>query len=57
MVYLHLKCKFRAFFITFGQVDQKINLPLGITVPLPTFSTVLFNDRGVYLKASSQPIP
>lgn len=57
MIYLHLKVKFRAFFITFGQFDQKVNLPLGISVPIPAFDTVLVNERGVFLRASTSPIP
>lgn len=54
---MHLKVKFRAFFVTFGQLDQKVSLPLGISVPLPNFDTVLVNQRGVFLRASNQPIP
>ena len=57
MIYLHLKCKFRAFFIDFGKVDQKFSVPLGVSVPIPSFDTTLYNNKGVYLRASSNPIP
>ena len=46
-----LTIKFRAFGITFGNIDKKFTEPIPLPVPLPLrFDKILYNDKGVFLK-------
>jgi hypothetical protein len=49
MIKLTLRVKFRAFGFTFGTIERVI--PVNLNVPfVPPISTVLCDERGVYLK-------
>ena len=48
MLRIRLKVKFRAFFITFAEMDQTFPITLGVPVAVPP--RVLYNDRGVLLE-------
>ena len=47
---LHIKVKFRALFITWGQTDEVINVPI---INIPGFDKVLYDRKGVYLRLYS----
>lgn len=55
MIYFHIKVKFRWLF-DWGKVDQKGSFPL-VPIPLPAADHVIYNDRGVYLRVSTNPFP
>ncbi len=44
---IHLKIKFRAFFITFANIDETFDLSLAVPA---VGRRVLYNDRGVLLE-------
>lgn len=50
MLKIHLRVKFRAFFITFYTLDEMfpVALPIAINLP-PQAERQIFNERGVYL--------
>lgn len=52
MITIHLKIKFRAFFVTLMTLDRNFQVQLPVQVP-PIQEAVLFNERGVFLSVKS----
>lgn len=50
MIRLHLKVKFRAFFITFYTMDEMFDLPIPVPFTIPPHAErKIYSDHGVYL--------
>ena len=51
MIKITLRIKFRAFFVDLLKIERVFDVELiPYAVPLPHYSQVLLNERGVYLK-------
>jgi hypothetical protein len=55
MIKLTLRVKFRAFFVDLFKIERVFDVELiPYAVPLPHFSQVLMDERGVYLKIEAE---
>jgi len=55
-LHLHVRVKFRAFGITFGQFERHVERLLPVLLPGIAYQVIYINERGVFVSLTQEPL-